>query len=116
MPDAPENLAAIGLQLRLARATGPDAAAELGHLDAATCEPGQQVLQLRQLDLELTFAGAGVARKNVEDELRAVDNPYVEVALQVTLLRGRELVVEDDHIGRTRRHRAFQLLQLSASN
>ncbi len=87
MADAPVDFAAIGFQLGFAGTAGPDAAAELRHLHAASCQPGQQVLQLRQLHLELALAGAGVAGKDVEDELRAVDDPHVELALQVALLR-----------------------------
>ena len=86
VPDAAVDLAAIGFELRFAGTTRSDAAAELRHLDAASRKPRQQVLQLRQFDLELAFAGAGVARKDVEDELRAIDHPHIERALQVALL------------------------------
>ena len=58
-------------------------------------------MQLRQLHLQLTFAGAGVAGKDVEDELRPIQYPDVELALQVALLRRREFVIENDHVGRS---------------
>ncbi len=86
VPDAAVDFAAIGFQLGLAGAAGADAAAELRHLDAASRKPRQQVLQLRQFDLELAFAGAGVAREDVEDELGSIDHPHVELAFQVALL------------------------------
>ncbi len=71
---------------------------------------------MRQLHLELSFTGARMTGKDVEDELGAIDHPQVEHALQVTLLRWRQLVIEDDQIGRTRSDSAFQLLQLSTAN
>ena len=45
-------------------------------------------MQLRQLHLELAFAGAGVAGEDVEDELGAVKDAGIEFAFQVALLRG----------------------------
>ena len=98
MPDATVDLAAIGFQLGFTGAAGPDAAAELRHLHAASRQARQQVLQLRQLHLQLSFTGAGVAGEDVEDKLRAIDHPDLELALQVALLRWRQLVVEDDEV------------------
>ena len=37
-------------------------------------KPGRQVLELRQLDLELPFAGPGPACKDVENQLRPVND------------------------------------------
>ena len=88
MANAAIDLAAIGFQLSFARTAGADAAAELRHLHAASGQSREQVLQLRQLHLELAFAGAGVAGEDVEDELGAVEDAGVEFAFQVALLRG----------------------------
>ena len=41
-------------------------------------QPRQHVLQLRQFHLQLTFAGPRMPRKNVEDQLRAVNHPRVD--------------------------------------
>src|ERR1035438_5603177 len=54
--------------------------------------------------------------EDVEDELGAIDHPQIEFTLQVALLRWRQLVIEDDQIGRTRCDRAFQLLHLPAAD
>ena len=89
MANAAIDLAAIGFQLSFARAAGADAAAQLRHLHAASCQSRQQVLQLRQFHLELAFAGAGVAGEDVEDKLGAVEDAGIQFALQVALLRGR---------------------------
>jgi hypothetical protein len=42
---------------------------------------------LRQFHLQLTFTRAGMLRKNVEDELRAIDDAGVNDAFDVALLR-----------------------------
>ena len=101
MANAAVDFAAIGFQLGFAGTAGADAAAELRHLHAASRQSRQQVLQLRQFHLELAFTGARVAGKDVEDELGAIDDAQVELALQVALLRWRQLVIEDDEVGRT---------------
>jgi hypothetical protein len=72
--DAQVDLAAIGLELGLSRAAGPDAAAKLRHSATATGESGQLVFELCEFYLELTFARLGVASEDVEDELRTVDD------------------------------------------
>ena len=59
-------------------------------------QPRQQVLQLRELDLQLAFARPRAAREDVEDELRAVDDLPADLLFDVPQLRRRELVVEDD--------------------
>ena len=61
-------------------------------------EPRQQVLQLRELDLQLAFARPGAAREDVEDQLRAVDDLAAERLLEVAQLRRAQLVVEDDDV------------------
>jgi len=59
-------------------------------------EPRQEVLVLRELDLEAAFARPGAPGEDVEDERRAVEDLGLEGVFEVALLRGAELVVEDD--------------------
>ena len=86
--------------------------------DSACAEPDQprqQVLQLRELDLQLAFARPRAPREDVEDELRAVDDLAVERLLEVAQLRRRQLVVEDDDVDaalRRTRARATSTLPL----
>jgi hypothetical protein len=68
------DLAAIGLELSFARASGSDAAAKLRHSATASGEAGQLIFELREFCLELAFAGLGMAGEDVEDELRTVDD------------------------------------------
>ena len=64
-----------------------------------TAHPRQVVLQLRELDLELPFGGHGVLREDVEDQLRAIDDPRLEGVLELALLHGRKLVVDEQRLG-----------------
>jgi hypothetical protein len=110
--NAPLNLtdpvadpAAIGLQLLFARAANTDAAAgasattaapEPRHFRAAPGDSRGHIIQLRKLDLKLTFATAGVSRKNIEDKLSAVNYTASRGALDVSLLHRREIAVKDN--------------------
>ena len=116
VPDAPVNFSAIGFELGFARAPGADTAAQLRHLDSAPAQPGQHVLQLRQLHLQLAFPGARMFRENVEDQLSAVDHAGVDQFLDVALLRSREVVIEQQQIGGDRSGGARDLFQLAASD
>ncbi len=51
-------------------------------------QPRQQMLELRQLDLQLAFASAGAPGEDVEDQRRAVEDLAVEDAFEITALRG----------------------------
>ena len=72
--DAAAREAAVGLELRLARAARADAAAEPLEVLPEAAHPRQVVLELRELDLELALGADGVLGEDVEDQLRAVDH------------------------------------------
>ena len=61
---------AVGLDLRLARAPGADAAAEPLEVRPQAAHPREVVLELRQLDLELALGAVGVGGEDVEDDRR----------------------------------------------
>ena len=60
---------------------------------------GQEVVELGQLDLEPALAGARPPGEDVEDELGAVEGLAAHRVLEVALLGGRELVVEEHQVG-----------------
>ena len=60
-------------------------------------KPRQQIIQLRQLHLQLAFARAGAPGENIQDQLGAVDDLDVQRFFQIALLGGRQIVVEDHH-------------------
>ena len=83
------NFAAVGFELRFAFAAAhSDAAGLSGQVAPKFCKPWQQMLELRQFDLQLAFARAGALRKNVENERRAIQDFAVENFFEVAALRG----------------------------
>ena len=110
------NFPAIGFELGFARAAGADAAAQLRHLDAAPAQPRQHVFQLRQLHLQLAFAGPRMAGENIEDELGAVDHAHVDKLFDIALLRSGEIVIEQKQIGGDRSSGAGNFFQFSAAD
>ena len=87
--------------------------------DISTPRPAksrQHIFQLRQFHLQLAFAGFRMPRKNVEDELRAVNHPLVQDALDIALLGRREIVVKQNQVGIGRSRRSGNLLQLAAAD
>ena len=99
VPHTAGNFAAIGFEFRFAGATGTDATSQLRHLDAMPGQAGHHVLQLREFNLQLAFASAGVAREDVEDELGAVDYAPLDDPFDIALLRGTKVVIKQDHVG-----------------
>src|SRR5208283_2689183 len=98
--DAMRDAAAVGFQLRLAGSASTDAAAQPRHLDTTPRQAWQQVIELRQFDLEAAFARAGTRGENVEDQLSAVDDPGAHRFLEVALLGRREFAIENDDVRR----------------
>ena len=103
---------AVGLELALTRAPRAHAAAEALEVLPQAAHAREVVLELRQLDLELALGGDGVLGEDVEDQLRAVDDARLQGVLEPPLLRRRELVVDDEHLGAGGREGGLQLLEL----
>ena len=108
--------AAVRLQLRLAGPAGSDPAAEPRQQHAAPRQPRQQVVELRQLDLEPALARARPAREDVEDQLRAVERLALDLLLQVALLGRRELLVEEHQLGLLQGAARLHLAHLAAAD
>src|ERR1035441_453354 len=79
-------------------------------------EAGQQVIQLRKLHLEAAFAGSRARGKDVQNELGAVDDLGVYQLLEVALLGGREVVVEDHHVGAAESDGGRDLFHFATAN
>ncbi len=111
--DAVADHPAVGLDLGLARAPGPDAATGPLQVLPLPDQARQQVRQLRQLHLQLALHGAGALREDVEDERGAIDHADAEGAAQVPLLDGRERIVGDHEIGALPLRQGLDLLHLA---
>ena len=103
---------AVRLELRLAGAARPDAAAEALEVLPHAAHPGEVVLELCQLDLELAFGARRVLGEDVEDELGAVDHAQLELVLETALLARVEVVVDDEGFGVRAGDRLLQLDEL----
>ncbi|MDX6488687.1 MAG: succinyl-diaminopimelate desuccinylase [Gaiellaceae bacterium] len=121
--DASPRDPAVGLELALTRATRPDARAERACTSAQTLEvlphaahPREVVLELGQLDLQLSLGSDGVLGEDVEDQLRAVDDPRLQGVLEGPLLRGVEFAVHEQDLGAGLSIRTLQLVELAFSD
>jgi hypothetical protein len=81
-PDEPP----VGLELTLARAPRPDAAAGPRQVGPEAGQPRQLVLELGELDLQPPLVGLGMLGEDVEDQPAAVDDLDVQQALEGLLL------------------------------
>ncbi len=111
--DALLDAAAVDLELRLPGPTpGPDATGLLAQLAPPPPEPGKEVPVLRELDLHHPLLARRVLGEDVEDQGDAVDDVAFEQLLEVALLGGRQLVVEDDDVDVERLGELVELLGL----
>src|SRR5690606_2315395 len=88
----------VGFQLGLARSAQADPALLPLEVTPAMLEAGREMLQLRELDLELALVTARALRKDVQNETGPIDDSALQPQLEVALLRRSEVMVEDDHI------------------
>ena len=114
--DALADDLAVALELRLAGAARADATAEARELLALAGEARQPVLELRELYLDATLPRARVAREDVEDHRRPIDDPHAAELLERTLLRRLELVVAHHELGAEARDLAGDLLRLALAD
>ena len=74
---------------------------------------GEVVLELGELDLELSGRAVGVVGEDVEDDRRPVDDRHAEGALEVALLPRCQLVVAGDEVGTDPLDLGLQLVELA---
>jgi hypothetical protein len=113
VPYPAENLAPVSFQLSFAGSAGANATAKLRHFYATPSKPGKHVFQLRQLNLQLAFTGSRVSGEDVENELGAIDYSRIQDAFDISLLRRREIVIEQNYVGRNRGGCARNFFQLA---
>ena len=117
--DAPAGQAPVGLELRLTRATGAYAAADVPQAAAEPFEvlphpphARQVVFELSELDLELALGAARMLGEDVEDQLGAIDDPCGQRIFEPALLGRAELVVDEQGLGPGRLELRLQLVEL----
>ena len=85
----------IDFQLRFARTARADAAALPREVAPHPRQARQQILQLRELDLQTAFTTPRALRENIENELGAVEHLAGKKIFQVASLRRREFIIEN---------------------
>jgi hypothetical protein len=96
--DSALNPAAIGFELRFARATSADAASELRHGFSSSSQARQQVFELSQLDLQLALSRPGMPGKDVENQLRPIEYPARKCCLEIPQLGWGQVVIEEHKV------------------
>ena len=81
--------AAVGFELGFAGSAEPDTAADTRQMCPHARQTRQQILELRQLDLELGFVAARPRREDVENHLGAVHHPDSRRLLEILPLHRR---------------------------
>src|SRR4029453_2429519 len=108
--------AAIDFQLRLTRATRPDTAGLPGQVMPHPGKPRQKILQLRQLYLQAAFPAPSALRKNIENQLRPIENFTGEQILQVPRLPGGKFIIKNDRGPLLNPTRVFDGLSFAATD
>ena len=106
----------IRLELRLARPAQADPPFLALQVRPSSYQPGGEMLELRELHLELALEGARALREYVEDEGSPVVDPALDMAFEVALLGRAQRVVEEDDFGLPRRHLGADLVGLAGAD
>src|SRR5438876_3956588 len=93
--DLAANDAAVGFELCFARPPEPDAAADTRQVGPHARQTRQQILELRQLHLQLRLVTARPRGEDVENHLGAVHHAHAETLLQFDALDGGETLIEE---------------------
>ena len=83
-----------------------------------TSQTRQQILQLCQLHLQAALTSLGMQAKDIQNQCRTVNNldRFAHSFLKIGLLRGRQVIVEDNNIRIHAMHQTAQLLDLSGAD
>ena len=114
--DPLSNPALVNFQLLLAGAPGANAAARSGQSVAVAGQPRKPVAQLGQLHLKLAGSGLGPAGKNVQNQVRPVNDLQAYFRFQIPDLGPGQLIVEHNDIGLIRLRQLLHLQHLAAAN
>ena len=86
LTDPAVDQSTVHLQLFLTRSSGSDTASQTGEGITEADESRLPVFELGQLYLNLTFAGPGVGRENIQDNQSPIHDFEIQLLLQVVEL------------------------------
>ncbi len=96
--DALADPAAVDFQFGFTGTRPADAARQTGKRRVLVRQARQQILELRQLYLDFSFAAVRAMGKDIQDHLRAVDNFQAGKIADGAHLRGRQFMVKDQQV------------------
>ncbi len=111
--DAVADHALVEFQLFLTRTAHADAPLLSIEVSPPAFQTRAEVLQLRQLYLQLTLVAARALREDVEDQPGAIEHAALEFGLEVPFLAGGECVVEQDESRFVGQHGGLNLFKLA---
>ena len=107
---------AIRFKLCFARASCADAAAKARELRSFAAKTGNGILQLCELNLQLSLTAGCMPRKNIKNQHAAVDHTRpVQLLFKIADLRGGKFSVENTQIRTKLPAQLFQLCNLAAA-
>ena len=107
---------AVFLELLLARPAHADAALVARQVSPHPLQPRHRVLELGELDLEMSLVGLGVSGEDVENHLGPIDDLDLEDPLQVSRLGRSQVVIEDDDVGFVSLDQFLELFDLARTD
>ena len=109
--------APVRLELGLARPTQADPSLLALQMRPSSHQPvWTDARAVRELHLELAFEGTCTLREDVEDEGAPVEDPALDMPLEVALLRGAQRPIEEDDLGPARLDRSADLVGLAGAH
>ena len=113
--DARPNQPSVDFDLSLtctaADADAADLALEVG---PGAGQPGQQILEPREMDLDAALVRSRTLGEDVQDEQGAIDHTHAQDLFHRFLGAGWQLIVADDQVGRMLDGQLARLIQLAA--
>ena len=114
--DAFKHATAIRLQLGFTVASHANAALLSRKVSPKPGQSRQQMLELRQLDLQFAFPGSRPLREDVENQRGAIEHFAFEDLFQIAALGGRKLVIENHGVRLVRLAEGGELIGLAGSD
>lgn len=79
-------------------------------------QPRQEIFELGELNLQLAFVAARPLGEDVQDQLAAIDDSNLKRGFKITLLRGREIFIDDNQVGVSFLQRFLNFVDLAAAD
>src|SRR5690606_25938044 len=103
-------------KLGFTRASQPNTAFLPLQVSPAANQPCAHVVELRQLDLQFALVRTRTLSKDIQNQASSIKHAAFQRPLEVTLLAGRQRVIENDQLDLAILDELAQLVDLPAAN